>query len=107
MVAHPEYVAGSGQLDTVLMQRAGGKLVCKGGAEGVHGVGAIDRSLGFVSKVCDGAGRARGPATIAALRALDVIDDAEATDLARFGRPIVYNRAGRSIGKIRGVIVAE
>ena len=107
MAAHPEYVAGTNQFDTVLMQRAGGKLVCKGGAEGVHGVGAIDRSLGFASKVSDGAGRARGPSTLAALRALGVIDEAEATDLARFGRPIVYNRAGRPVGEIRGVIVAE
>jgi L-asparaginase II len=107
MAAHPEYIAGTGRLDTVLMQCLGGKLVCKGGAEGVHGVGAIGRRLGFVSKVCDGAGRARGPSTLAALRALDVIDQAETTELARFGHPIVYNRAGRPVGGIRGVILAE
>lgn len=107
MSAHPEYIAGTNQLDTVLMQRTGGKLVCKGGAEGVHGVGAIERSLGFVSKVRDGAGRARGPSTVTALRALDVLDEAEATELGRIRRPIVYNRAGRPVGEIRGVIVAE
>jgi len=107
MAAHPEYVAGTNQLDTVLMQRAGPKIVCKGGAEGVHGVAAIERRLGFVSKVCDGAGRARGPSTVAALRALNVIDEDEATELVRFGRPIVYNRAGRPVGEIRGLILAE
>lgn len=107
MAAHPEYIAGTGQFDTVLMQSTGGKLVCKGGAEGIHGVAAIERGLGFVSKVCDGAGRARGPSTLAALRALGVVEEAEATELARFGRPIVYNRAGRPAGEIRGVIVAE
>ncbi len=107
MGAHPEYVAGTGQFDTVLMQRTRAKLVCKGGAEGVHGVAAVERSLGFVSKVCDGAGRARGPSTIAALRALDVIEAAEATELDRFGHPIVYNRAGRPVGEIRGAIALE
>jgi L-asparaginase II len=107
MAAHPEYIAGTNQLDTVLMQRTAGRLVCKGGAEGVHGVAAIERSLGFASKACDGAGRARGPSTIAALRGLDVLGEDEATELARFGRPIVYNRAGRPVGEIRGIIVAE
>jgi L-asparaginase II len=107
MAEHPEYVAGTNQLDSMLMQRAAPKLVCKGGAEGVHGVAAIERRLGYASKVCDGAGRARGPSTIAALRVLGVIDETEATELARFGRPIVYNRAGRPVGEIRGVVVAE
>lgn len=107
MAAHPEYIAGTNQLDTVLMQRTGGKLVCKGGAEGVHGVAGIERRLGFVSKVCDGAGRGRGPSTVAALRALGIVGEAEATELGRFGHPIVYNRAGRPVGEIRGVIVAE
>ena len=107
MVAHPEYVAGTDRLDTVLMERTSGRVVSKGGAEGVHGIAAVERNLGYVSKVCDGAGRARGPSTLAALRELGVIDAVEATDLGRFGRPIVYNRAGRAVGEIRGVIVAE
>jgi L-asparaginase II len=104
MVAHPQFVAGTGQFDTVLMQATHGSLACKGGAEGVHGVAAIDRRLGYVSKVCDGAGRARGPSTIAALSQLGVIDDAKATELARFGRPIVYNRAHRIVGEIRAIV---
>jgi L-asparaginase II len=107
MVADPEYIAGTNQLDTVLMQHAAGKIACKGGAEGVHGIAAIERRLGYASKVCDGAGRARGPSTIAALCALDVITAAQATELARFGRPIVYNRAGRPVGEIRAVDIAE
>ena len=104
MVAYPEYVAGTGQLDTVLMQAAAGSVVCKGGAEGVHGVGAIEQRLGYVSKVADGAGRARGPSTLAALQHLRVLDAAKATELARFGHPIVYNRAGRPVGEIRAKV---
>ncbi len=106
MVAHPEYVAGTGQLDTVLMQVADGAIACKGGAEGIHGVAAIARGLGYAAKVLDGGGRARGPSTIAALRWLGVLDDQAAAKLARFARPVVYNRAGRAVGEIRVADIA-
>jgi L-asparaginase II len=104
MLAFPHYVAGTGELDTVLMQAALGKIVAKGGAEGVHGIAAIAAELGYVSKVLDGAGRARGPSTIAALTHVGVLDDAEAAGLARVARPIVYNRAGRMVGEIRAIV---
>jgi L-asparaginase II len=103
MLAFPEYVAGTGELDTVLMQAAPG-TVAKGGAEGVHGIAATAQGLGYVSKVLDGAGRARGPSTIAALVHLGALNAAKATELARFARPIVYNRAGRMVGEIRTVV---
>ena len=101
MVAFPEYVAGTGQLDSMLMQVGDGAIACKGGAEGVHGVAAIAAGLGYVSKVRDGAGRARGPSTVAALQRLGVLDAEKSAKLKRFGRPIVYNRAGRAVGEIR------
>ncbi|HVA34107.1 MAG TPA: asparaginase [Candidatus Baltobacteraceae bacterium] len=106
MIAHPEYVAGTGQLDTVLMQAAGGSLACKGGAEGVHGIAILPQGVGLVTKALDGAGRARGPSTLALLRELGAIDAAKATELVQFGRPIVYNRAGRAVGEIRASGVA-
>lgn len=100
MVAYPEYVAGTGQLDTELMRVASGTLACKAGAEGVHGVAAIEAGIGYVSKILDGTSRARGPSTLAALRVLGVLSEGKATELARFGRPIVYNRAGLAVGAI-------
>jgi L-asparaginase II len=106
MVAHPEYVAGTSQLDTVLMQVASGAIACKGGAEGIHGVAAISHGLGYTAKVRDGGGRARGPSTIAALRRLGVLDEEKAMQLARFARPVVYNRAGRAVGEIRAADIA-
>ncbi|MBV8488883.1 MAG: asparaginase [Candidatus Eremiobacteraeota bacterium] len=101
MIAHPEYVCGTGQLDTVLMQVGAGSIACKAGAEGVHAVGALPQKLGYASKVVDGTGRARGPSTVAALRKLGVLDEEKTTKLARFGRPIVYNRAHLPVGEIR------
>lgn len=101
MVAHPAYVAGTRQLDTELMAAGGGTILSKGGAEGVHGVGAIDRAFGYVSKVLDGASRARGPSSIAMLRRLGVLDDTQVQVLERFAHPNVYNRAGHVVGEIR------
>jgi L-asparaginase II len=101
MIAYPQYVAGTAQLDTVLMQMGEGSIACKGGAEGVHGVAALAPALGYAGKVLDGSGRARGPSTIAALHHLGVLDEEKTQSLARFGRPVVYNRAGRAVGEIR------
>ena len=70
MMRYPQYVAGTGQLDTELMIAGDGTIVSKAGAEGVHGVAAIAQGYGYVSKVLDGNSRARGPSTIAALRLL-------------------------------------
>ncbi len=106
MLACPDYVAGTGQLDSVLMRVGAGKVACKAGAEGVHGVAAIGRGFGYASKVRDGTGRARGPSTVAALRALGTLDPGQATELAPFGAPIVYNRAGREVGRVRVADVA-
>ena len=100
MVAHPEYVSGSGEFDTVLMQAGGGDIACKVGAEGVHAMSLIGQGVGFASKILDGASRARPPVTISALRALGH-RAAHATELARFAEPAVYNRAGRQVGSIR------
>jgi L-asparaginase II len=104
MVAHPEYVAGTGQLDTELMISGGKTLVAKAGAEGVHGVAAIALGYGYASKVLDGSARARGPTTIGALRSLGVLDVRQEAGLARFGRPNVYNRAGYAVGEIRAIL---
>lgn len=101
MIARPEYVAGTGQFDTELMLAAAGNVASKAGAEGVHGVAAIAQQYGYVSKVLDGASRARGPSTVAVLRALGVLNARQAAAVARFGAPTVYNRAGRAVGEIR------
>lgn len=100
MVSHPEYVSGSAQFDTLLMQAAGGAIACKSGAEGVHGVALIPEGLGFVGKVLDGSSRARSPFTLEVLRTLgSAVPDAP--KMGGFERPIVYNRAGLAVGTIR------
>jgi L-asparaginase II len=100
MLAHPEYVAGTGQFDTELMIAGAGNIVSKAGAEGVHAAAAISQGYGYASKVIDGSSRARAPASIPALQRLGVLDEHQAGALARFARPPVYNRAGNKVGEI-------
>lgn len=106
MLARPEYVAGTGEFDSELMRAGGGEIVSKGGAEGVHGVSALPQGFGYASKVADGAARARAPSSIAALRALGALREEQVEQLARFARPVVYNRAGRAVGEIRCLITS-
>ncbi|HEY9180440.1 MAG TPA: asparaginase, partial [Candidatus Baltobacteraceae bacterium] len=103
MIAHPEYVSGTGEFDTRLMEAGAGSLACKGGAEGVHGSGFITQGVGMVCKVLDGASRGRSPAVLAAVRQLGLLGAGPLTELADMERPIVYNRAGRAVGEVRAV----
>jgi L-asparaginase II len=64
MLAHPFLVAGTGRLDTELME--GTTLLAKSGAEAVLAVGSQE-GWGMALKVSDGAGRAVRPAAFAAL----------------------------------------
>jgi L-asparaginase II len=73
MRAHPEYVAGTGQVDTRVMRAVGG-LIAKTGAEAVHAAALPDgRALAF--KVSDGSKRAKPVILAEALRRLGVRSD--------------------------------
>jgi len=56
--AQPGLVAGAGRLDTLVMQRLPGKVLVKGGAEGVCAGAFPEHGLGFALKIADGAKRA-------------------------------------------------
>jgi L-asparaginase II len=101
MMAHPEYVAGTGEFDSRLMEAGAGSIASKSGAEGVHGTAVLDREAALVVKVLDGASRGRAPAVLGALRELDLADASVLTKLSDMERPIVYNRAGRPVGEVR------
>lgn len=101
MIAYPQYVSGTGEFDTRLMQAAGGSVACKSGAEGVHGTAAIDAGAGLVVKVMDGAARGRSPAVLESLRRLGALGSEALTKLGDLERPVVYNRAGRAVGEVR------
>ena len=109
MASFPLHVCGTGEFDAALMEAAGGGIVCKAGAEGVHGDALIQAGLGLVLKITDGGKRAVGPAAMALVEELGGLAPAALTTLQRYAAPELRNRAGRVIGAIRSrrAIVAQ
>jgi L-asparaginase II len=112
MMAHPELVAGERRrFDTALMRTCPGSLVAKGGAEGVHAVGALagqagsrrDGALGVALKVEDGdaARRAASTASCAVLRQLGILDEGGLERLAEYASPPIRDPRGEISGEVR------
>jgi L-asparaginase II len=102
MAAHPELVAGTGRMNTHLLQAAGGAVVAKTGAEGSIGVGLRGRGLGLSVKVADGNSRPLGPVVAALLTGLGLLTDEKAAEFrARYLPAPVTNARGERVGEIR------
>lgn len=94
MMGHPEMVAGPGRFDTHLMQIVHGRLVSKGGAEGVQAIGLLPGVLGpgspgvgIFSKISDGdTNNFAGPAVVVEiLIQLGALSSSEIAELTKFG----------------------
>jgi L-asparaginase II len=97
---HPFMLAGSGQLDTRLLEVTGGRVLAKVGAEAVYAAVDLSSGIGLALKVLDGAPRARGAALLAALRALDWLDDAQFQELLPAAAVEIHG-GGRTVGAVR------
>ncbi len=100
MCAHPVAVGGSGRLSTALMSATGGRVVAKGGAEGLECIGIPSLRLGVAVKVEDGNDRAIGPAVIRVLEHLGALDPPEIEALAAWARPRIRDYAGTDVGDL-------
>lgn len=101
---HPHLVAGTGHIDTLVMEAFGGRVMQKGGAEGVQ-CGAIrDKGWGYALK-CDDGNMAASQAMVAALL-LKFADpnDAQRTVLDGFARQPTLNVRKAVVGEIRAVL---
>jgi L-asparaginase II len=108
MLANPELVAGTrDRLDTALMKAVPGRLVSKGGAEGLRGLAILpggpkgERASGVAIKIEDGGGfeRASAAASVEALRQLGVLDEAAVRALARYHRPVGLDPRGNRVAE--------
>jgi L-asparaginase II len=109
MMAHPELVGGTrDMIDTVLMKALPGRIVVKGGAEALRGVGLLPGARGERTPAAgmavkiedgDGFGRANRAATVEALAQLGVISERELRLLARHHRPPVRDPRGELTGE--------
>jgi L-asparaginase II len=104
MIANPEMVAGTrDRLDTSVMKAAPGRMVAKGGAEGLRGFAILPgsgngrfRQSGVAIKIEDGGGfdRAAGAASVETLRQIGVLEPAALRALARYHRPVLRDPRG-------------
>jgi L-asparaginase II len=98
MLAAPYLVAGRNRADTAIME-ASGRIVVKGGAEGLICASILDQGLGVAVKIRDGSPRAPGPALIHALIQLGGLDAAIGEQLAPLARPAVLG-GGAPVGEL-------
>jgi L-asparaginase II len=97
---HPVMIAGSGRLDTVLLEATGGRVLAKAGAEGVAAAVDLMSGHGLAVKVLDGTPRARGPALVAALRALHWRNERE-LEAAMAAATSPVHGGGETVGVVR------
>jgi L-asparaginase II len=107
MMAAPEMVGGTRESsDTALMRARAGMLVCKGGAEGLRGVGLLPGARGASSvaagvavKIEDGDGfvRANRAVSIESLAQLGAIDADGLERLTELHRPPSHDPRGIEI----------
>ncbi|MBA2701193.1 MAG: asparaginase [Chloroflexi bacterium] len=106
MTGNAWLIAGSGRLDTDLMEAGAGQIVAKGGASGVQCVG-LAGGIGLALKIDDGASGPAAPgqptavSTVEALRQLGILDPARSEVLGRHARPALRNRHGEETGYAR------
>ncbi len=110
MMTHPFMVAGPNRFDTALMEAAGGRIFCKGGAEGYQGIGILpgtlpgqEKGIGISIKISDGdnGGRARPVIAMKLFRELGLVDDAFYASMAGYDRRPIYNWRHFEVGELR------
>ena len=100
---HPRLVAGTGHLDTVVMGAFAGRLMQKGGAEGVQ-CGAIrDLGWGYAIKCDDGHMEASRTMVAQLLLAHARPDAGQAAILKGFAEQPLRNVRGLEVGQLRAV----
>ena len=121
MTSHPEMVGGPDSFDTRLMKVAGGRIVCKGGAEGYQALGLLpgamgpgSPALGIAMKISDGDlgahsraqgdphGHARPAITLEVLRQLGALSFDQLSALSEYGPGfVIHNWRKIVVGEAR------
>jgi L-asparaginase II len=107
MIDHPHLTSGSKTLSARLTRSTDGRVLAKGGAEGVFCVAGLDTGWAAAIKVNDGTTRAVAPALLAVLERLELLAPAELEVLADLRRPPVYNTLCDVVGYLEAVAEPE
>jgi L-asparaginase II len=101
MTTHPYFIGGTDRFDTLVTERAAGRVLVKGGAEGVCAGALLDHGLGFAVKIDDGAKRAAETAMAALLARYADENGALRETIAAFRVTPVLDTRSQPIGRIR------
>ncbi len=99
--ANPYLVAGTGRFCTRVMAHFGGRVLVKGGAEGVLCGALPEAGLGIAVKCDDGAARAAEVVMAVLISRLLALDDADRGALAPLVQPGLRNWNGVEVGVLR------
>lgn len=86
MTSNPQMVSGTGGFCTALMQVTGGRMIGKVGAQGVYCIGIREPELGLALKIEDGAVGTAAMAAMHILQELELLTEAEYTQLKQYHR---------------------
>jgi L-asparaginase II len=98
MMAHPGMV---GRPCVNVMSAAPGRIVAKGGAEGVYLCGLVGRGIGVALKVEDGSARPWLPLVASVFARLKLLPRGDLARLENASDRVLRNHAGLSVGEIR------
>ena len=104
MRAHPFFIAGTGRLDTDLVEGCDRRIVAKVGAEGVYCAAIPELGLGIALKVEDGASRCLNPAL---LGLLDLVAPDITPRLASYRDQPITNTLGAKVGHVEARMVLD
>ena len=107
MAECPEMVAGEGRVCTAIIRSTRGRVIAKGGGEGIYCVGDSERGIGVCLKIEDGSARAVAPAAIETMRQLGLLDGSQLEELREFRTTPVTNHSGRIVGEVRPCFTLE
>ncbi len=100
MSAHPEVLAGTGRIDTIVSQITKGRIIAKIGADAVYCIAVRDEDLGIAFKIEDGSYRAINPAVIGVLKRMGLLTREEYDALIEKFPPVLKNHRGDIIGTV-------
>lgn len=107
MTAHPENVAGTGDLVTDLMEVAGGRIAAKTGAEGLLCLALPEKGRGIAIRIADGTFRAHGVVATAVLEQLGAVDAAVIAAVRARHSPEIRNHNGWRVGELRAAFALQ
>lgn len=101
MSTYPIMVAGTKRFDTDLMEAFNGRIVAKGGAEGVHCFADKETGIGVAIKVDDGNARATSVASMEVLKQLQIGTPAIWKQLDEYSEAPILNAREEKVGVIK------